>query len=168
MAIAIYPGSFDPITKGHLDIIERASKIFDKLIIGVLNNKQKTPMFSADERVAMIKKVITHLKNVEVSSFEGLLIDFAHMKKANVIVRGLRAITDFEYELQLSQTNKVMAADIETVFFTTNLKYSYLSSSMVKEIANFRGDISPFVNEEIAQEIKNKFRKVEQNGIKNS
>lgn len=158
MATAIYPGSFDPATKGHLDIIERASKIFDKLIVGVLKNKQKNPLFSSNERVRMLEKLTSHLKNVEICSFEGLLIDFAHLKKANTIVRGLRAITDFEYELQLAQTNKVIAPDIETVFLTTNLKYSYLSSSMVKEIASFGGDISPFVDKELVDNIINKLR----------
>ncbi len=165
MSIAVYPGSFDPVTNGHLDIIERASKTFDKLVIGVLHNSQKTPLFTTDERVKMLEKVTKHLKNVEISSFEGLLIDFAHIKNASVIVRGLRAITDFEYELQLSQTNKVIAPDIETVFFTTNLKYSYLSSSIVKEIAAFKGDISAFVDKEVVENINNKVRKVQENGI---
>ncbi len=158
MRIAIYPGSFDPVTHGHLDIIERASRIFDKLIIGVLCNNRKTPLFTTDERVKMLENATAALDNIEICSFEGLLIDFAHEKKANVIVRGLRAITDFEYELQLSQTNKVMAQDIETVFLTTNLKYSYLSSSMVKEIASYKGDISAFVNEDVAKQMMNKMK----------
>ena len=156
MATAIYPGSFDPVTNGHLDIIERASKIFDRLVIGVLNNKQKKPLFSSDERVKMLDRLTKHLDNVEVCSFEGLLIDFAHLKGANTIVRGLRAVTDFEYELQLAQTNKVIAPDIDTVFLTTNLKYSYLSSSIVKEIASFCGNISPFVHKGLVNDIINK------------
>ena len=163
MTTAVYPGSFDPVTNGHLDIIERASKIFDKLVIGVLNNKQKKSLFTSKERVKMLEDVTGHLSNVEVCSFEGLLIDFAHIKEAGVIVRGLRAITDFEYELQISQTNKVMAADIETVFFTTNLKYSYLSSSMVKEIVSFGGDISAFVDDRVARELVKKFREGQSN-----
>ena len=163
MTTAVYPGSFDPVTIGHLDIIERASKIFDKLVIGVLNNKQKKSLFTSKERVKMLEDVTGHLSNVEVCSFEGLLIDFAHIKEAGVIVRGLRAITDFEYELQISQTNKVMAADIETVFFTTNLKYSYLSSSMVKEIVSFGGDISAFVDDRVARELVKKFREGQSN-----
>lgn len=159
MAIAIYPGSFDPITKGHIDIIKRAAKMFDKLIVAVLNNQAKSPLFTHSERVTMIEEVCSHIPNIEVTSFEGLLIDFAHEQNATVIVRGLRAITDFEYELQMSQTNKVMAKDIDTIFLTTNLRYSYLSSSIVKEIAYFGGDISAFVEEYIENAIKNKIRK---------
>ena len=129
MKIAVYPGSFDPVTLGHYDIIERTSKIFDKVILGVLNNRAKSPLFSAEERVNMLKEVTVSLTNVEVQSFEGLLIDFVRQNGAAIIVRGLRAITDFEYELQLAQTNRVIAPEVDTIFLTTNLKYSYLSSS---------------------------------------
>ena len=132
MNVAIYPGSFDPITNGHLDIIKRAHRIFDKLIVGVFINSSKTPLFSAQERFKMIQNICKDFENVEVISFNGLLIDVAAQQGATVIVRGLRAITDFDYELQLSQTNKVIAPDIETIFLNTNLKYSYLSSSIVK------------------------------------
>ena len=132
MATAIYPGSFDPVTLGHLDIIERTAQIMDRVIVGVLNNRKKTPLFSVEERVNMLKSVTSHLENVEVKAFDGLTIDFARENGAKVIVRGLRAITDFEYELQLSQTNRVMAPEIDTLFLTTSLKYSYLSSSMVR------------------------------------
>lgn len=156
MTIAVYPGSFDPVTNGHLDIIHRASKIFDRLIIGVLVNRSKEPMFSCDERVDLIKSLVKDLDTVEVKKFDGLLVDFAHKENARVIVRGLRAVTDFEFELQMAQTNKVIAEDIETVFLTTNLKYSYLSSSIVKEIASFDGNISQFVEPEVESEIKNK------------
>lgn len=157
MTTGIYPGSFDPVTYGHLDIIDRASKVVDKLIIGVLTNSTKSPLFSMEERVRMIQDLIRKYGNVEVRAFSGLTVDFAHENGATVIVRGLRAVTDFEYELQLSQTNKVMAPDIDTIFFTTNLQYSYLSSSTVKEIASYHGDIHMFVPEEVEKRIREKF-----------
>ena len=153
---AIYPGSFDPVTLGHLDIIERTSKIFDRVIIGVLNNKSKSPLFSVEERVNMLKEVTSSLPNVEVQSFEGLLIDFVRKNDARVIVRGLRAITDFEYELQMAQTNRVIAPEVDTIFLTTNLRYSYLSSSIVKEIAEFDGEISAFLHPAVAEKVREK------------
>lgn len=134
MKIAIYPGSFDPVTFGHLDVISRSAKMVDKLIIGVLINNNKTPLFSTEDRVRMINELISEYPNVEVHSFSGLTVDYAKKVGATMIVRGLRAVTDFEYELQLAQTNKVIAQDIDTLFLATNLKYSYLSSSTVKEI----------------------------------
>lgn len=145
MKKAIYPGSFDPVTYGHIDIIERASDIFDELIVAVLNNKAKTPLFSVDERVNILNKVLVSLPNVRVLSYEGLLVDFAVSNGAGVVVRGLRAVTDFEYELQLAQTNSVLNSGVDTVFLTTSLKYAYLSSSTVKEVASYGGDISKFV-----------------------
>lgn len=154
MKTAIYPGSFDPITLGHYDIIERSSKIFDKLVVGVLNNSAKLPLFSVEKRVSMLKKETSMLPNVEVQSFDGLLIDFVRQNGADVIVRGLRAITDFEYELQLAQMNRVIAPEIDTIFLTTNLKYAYLSSSTVKEVARFGGDISAFLHPEVAEEVR--------------
>lgn len=156
MAIAVYPGSFDPVTLGHMDIIERTARMMDHVIIGVLKNNSKSPLFSVEERVNMLKSVTTHLTNVEVQSFDGLLVDFVHQCHADVIVRGLRAITDFEYELQLSQTNRVIAPDIDTIFLTTNLKYSYLSSSIVKEIAGYHGEIKEFLHPEIAKKVREK------------
>lgn len=156
MAIAVYPGSFDPVTLGHLDVIERTAEMMDYVIIGVLQNNSKTPLFSVEERVNMIRSVTSHLPNVEVKSFGGLLVDFAHQCGANVIVRGLRAITDFEYELQMSQTNRVIAPDIDTIFLTTNLKYSYLSSSIVKEIAWYHGDIREFLHPSVAEKVREK------------
>lgn len=158
MLKAIYPGSFDPVTCGHLDIIRRAAKLVDFLVIGVLKNNAKTPLFSADERVNMLKDVTGHLENVQVKSFEGLSVDFAHREGACAIVRGLRAVTDFEYELQLAQTNRKLAPDIDTFFLTTNLQYSYLSSSTVKEIAFFGGDISGLVSPEVAQKVIEKIK----------
>ena len=157
MKTAIYPGSFDPVTLGHYDIIERSSKIFDKLIVGVLNNSAKSPLFSVEERVNMLKDVTSHFPNVEVQSFAGLLIEFVRSNDANVIVRGLRAITDFEYELQLAQMNRVIAPEIDTLFLTTNLKYAYLSSSMAKEVAMYGGDISSFLSPEIAEKVREKY-----------
>ena len=145
--IGIYPGSFDPVTLGHLDIIERSSRMFDRLIVGVLYNKSKKALFSAEERVKMIRSVTGHLCNVEVVAFEGLSVDFARSVGARVLVRGLRAVTDFEYELQMAQTNHAMCHNIDTIFLTTDLKYAYLSSSIVKEVASFDGNIDMFVPE---------------------
>jgi pantetheine-phosphate adenylyltransferase len=163
MKVGIYPGSFDPITLGHLDIIVRASGLVDQLIIGVLNNNAKKPLFSAEERVEYIERVMkenTNLSTVKVEAFDGLLIDFAAQKNASIIVRGLRAITDFEYELQIAQTNHKLNAKIDTVFFTTSVEYSYLSSSAVKEIATFGGDIRQFVPECIVQSIYDKYNAI--------
>ncbi|MEE1028754.1 MAG: pantetheine-phosphate adenylyltransferase [Agathobacter sp.] len=157
MKRAIYPGSFDPITFGHLDIIERSSKIVDELVIGVLHNSAKNSLFSLDERVSMIKETTKHLPNVKVGSFDGLLVDYMKEIDASIIIRGLRAVTDFEYELQIAQTNHVQNEDIETIFLTTNLKYSYLSSTIVKEFASYGGDISKFVPEQFINRIYAKY-----------
>ena len=145
MKSAIYPGSFDPVTYGHIDIIERAAGIFDELIVAVLGNSAKRPLFSIDERVNILKEVLGNIPNVKVESYEGLLVDFATKRQAGVIVRGLRAVTDFEYELQLAQTNKVLNGGVDTLFLTTSLEYAYLSSSTVKEVASYGGDIDKFV-----------------------
>ena len=158
MLRAIYPGSFDPVTNGHIDIIHRAAQISDELIVGVLQNKAKTPLFSVEERVTMLNEVTKNMKNVKIIPFEGLLIDFAKQMDAKVIVRGLRAITDFEYELQMSQTNRKLNSDVETIFLTTSLDYSYLSSTTVKEVASFDGDISQFVPEFVANKITEKIK----------
>ena len=156
MKTALYPGSFDPVTLGHMDIIERTAHMMDRVIIGVLQNNSKTPLFSVKERVNMLESVTSHLDNVKVESFDGLLVDFVHRCGAGVIVMGLRAITDFEYELQMAQTNRVIAPDIDTVFLTTNLKYSYLSSSIAKEIAAYGGDIDGFLHPLIAEKVREK------------
>lgn len=158
MSTAVYPGSFDPVTNGHIDIIRRASKMFDHLIIAVLKNNTKTPLFTIEERVRMIREVTEDIQNVEVEGFDGLTIEYCRMKNAQFMVRGLRAVTDFEYELQIAQTNRVVAPDIDTIFLTTNLKYSYLSSSIVKEIASYNGDISFFVDSRVAERIHEKMR----------
>lgn len=158
MLRAIYPGSFDPVTFGHIDIIARSAQIADELIVGVLNNKAKTPLFSVEERVKMLVEVTKEMPNVKIVPFEGLLIDFAKELDAKVIVRGLRAVTDFEYELQMSQTNHKLNPEIETLFMTTNLNYSYLSSSTVKEIAAFEGDITQFVPELVVEKVTEKMK----------
>lgn len=157
MRIAVYPGSFDPITNGHLDIIERASKIFDKVIVGVLRNTNKKPLFTAAERVELIDKVTTHLDNVEAASFDGLLVDFAKEHNANVIIKGLRTVNDFEYEFQMALLNKTLNDECETMFMMTNSMYSYISSSMVKELAGYKGNLAGIVPAEIIQNIKDKY-----------
>lgn len=158
MLKAIYPGSFDPVTRGHYDIICRSCKIVDKLIVGVLNNKAKMPLFSVEERVRMLEEVTGDLPNVKIIPFDGLLVDFVRDMDASVVIRGLRAITDFEYELQMAQTNYKLAPDVEYIFLPTNLQYSYLSSSMVKEVAAFGGDISNFVPDVLIDRIAEKYR----------
>jgi pantetheine-phosphate adenylyltransferase len=157
MRIAVYPGSFDPITNGHLDIIERASRLYDRLVVGVLSNGNKNPLFSAEERVEMIRRVTVHLNNVEVDTFTGLLVDFAKSKNATVIVKGLRTVADFEYEFQMALLNKALNPEYETMFMMTNTKYSYISSSMVKELAGFHGNLTGLVPSEIIGQIKEKY-----------
>lgn len=159
MRRAIYPGSFDPVTFGHLDVIERALKITDELIVGVLRNNTKNPLFSVEERVTMIKEATRQFSNVRVESFNGLLVDFAVQSGAATIVRGLRAITDFEYELQMSQINSVLNSGVDTVFLTTRLQYAYLSSSTVKEVALMGGDISKFVPENVRRCVYEKYER---------
>lgn len=158
MVIAVYPGSFDPATYGHLDIIKRASVSFDKVIVGVLHNSAKSPLFSVAERVNILEYITKDIPNVKVQSFDGLSVNFARSCEAKVIIRGLRAITDFEYELQMAQTNRVLAMDIDTMFLTTSLQYAYLSSTTVKEAASFGADISKFVPEYVVQRVEEKYR----------
>ena len=158
MRIAVYPGSFDPITNGHLDIIERACKIFDKVVVGVLKNKNKKPRFTAEERVMLIEKVTSRLPNVSVASFDGLLVDFARENNANVIIKGLRTVNDFEYEFQMALLNKALDSECETMFMMTNSKYSYISSSMVNELASYKGDLAGLVPTEIINHIKGKYK----------
>ncbi len=153
MKIAIYPGSFDPITNGHLDIIKRAAKLFDKVIVSVIRNPAKQPQYTLTERVQMIKSSLKRIKNVTVDSFDGLLVNYAKKKKANVIVRGLRAVSDFDYEFQMALTNRKMVPEIETLFFMTDYKYSYLSSSFVKEIARLGGKVSELVPAPVAKKL---------------
>lgn len=159
MKIAICPGSFDPATNGHIDIIKRAGELFDRVIVAVLNNSGKKPLFSVEERVEMLRKTCSLLKNVEVDSFSGLLIEYAKSKNATAIVRGLRAVSDFEYELQMALMNKKLNQEIETVFMMTSSKYSYLSSSIVKEVAQYGGCIKGLVPEVVEYEIHKRFKK---------
>ena len=158
MLRAIYPGSFDPVTNGHLDVIRRSSKMVDELIVGVLNNNAKMPLFSVEERVRMLEEVTKDIPNVRIYPFDGLLIDFAAKMEAGVVIRGLRAITDFEYELQMSQTNHKLNPDVETIFLTTSIEYSYLSSTTVKEIASYNGDITQFVPEAVVGKLEQKMK----------
>lgn len=157
MRIAVYPGSFDPITNGHLDIITRASKLYDRLIVGVLNNGGKTPLFSARERMDMINNVIKEFANVSCDVFDGLLVDFAKQKEANVIVKGLRTVADFEYEFQMALLNKALNPEYETMFMMTDTKFSYISSSMVKEVAKFHGRLDGLVPPYIEEKVKEKY-----------
>lgn len=158
MRIAIYPGSFDPITNGHLDIIQRASRLYDKVVVGVLRNGGKNPVFEPEERVSMIREVTADMKNVEVDSFKGLLVDFAKEKNANVIIKGLRTTMDFEYEFQMALLNKALNPEYETMFMMTDSKYSYISSSMVKELAGFKGDLTGLVPNGIINKIQEKYK----------
>ena len=156
--IAIYPGSFDPITYGHLDIIQRGLKIFDKVIVAVARNSQKNSLFAIDERVELIKKVLEGEPRVSVDTFTGLLIDYVASKKAHVVIRGLRAISDFEYEFQIAQMNSSIGHDIETLFMMTSVQYGYLSSSIVREVCSLGGNVDSFVPAEVKAAMQNKYR----------
>ena len=156
MIRAIYPGSFDPVTLGHLDIIKRSAEKVDELIIGVLNNNTKNPLFTVEERVDMLNELVKDYPNVTVEAFTGLSVEFVKKKNANVIIRGLRAISDFDYELQMAQTNRKLYAEADTMFLTTSLEYAYLSSTTVKEVAYFYGDITGFVPATIIDRVYNR------------
>lgn len=157
-SIAVCPGSFDPITNGHLDIIKRGSKVFDKIYVVVLNNSSKNPLFSVEERIELLKEVTKDIHNIEVESFQGLLMDYASSKNANAILRGLRAVSDFEYEMQITSMNRILDERIETFFMMTNNQYSFLSSSIVKEVAKYRGNVSELVPRVVEEALKKKFK----------
>ncbi|MBZ4666707.1 pantetheine-phosphate adenylyltransferase [Mahella sp.] len=159
MKICVYPGSFDPVTNGHIDVIQRAARMFDKVIVAVVANPNKQPAFTLEDRAAFLKRVLSDMDNVEVDSFSGLLIDYMHVKKASVIIRGLRAVSDFEHEFQMALMNKKLDDNIETIFMMTNGQYSYLSSSMVKEVAGLGGCIKGLVPDEILAEVVRALRK---------
>lgn len=155
---AIYPGSFDPITNGHLDIIERASRIFDEVVVAILHNDEKQHLFSVEQRVEILTETLRHLPNVAIKTFDGLLVKFAEECQTNLIIRGLRAVSDFDYEFQLTMTNRQLKSDLETVFLMTDVKYSFLSSSVVRQIAGFHGKIEHLVPPAAADALKQKFR----------
>lgn len=162
MKIAIYPGTFDPITNGHLDILERAINLFDKVIVSIARNSSKDPLFPEQERLELIRQAIKSYKQVEVDSFEGLLVDYAKKKKATAVVRGLRAISDFEYELQMALMNRKLNPNVQTVFLMPNEKYTYLNSTIVREIARLGGDVTDFVPPVVKEALNRKFKKKKQ------
>ncbi len=157
MKIVVYPGTFDPITNGHIDLVERALNLFDHVIVAIAKSSKKNPLFSLEERVELTSKVLGHLGNVEVCGFDRLLADFVKEKGAAGLIRGLRAVSDFEYEFQLANMNRALAPDMESIFLTPSEKYSYVSSSLIREIASLGGDISQFVPKLVEDELKKKF-----------
>ena len=164
--IAVYPGSFDPITNGHLSILNRGLEIFDKVIMAVLMNPQKSFLFSVEERVDMLKQVLANRPNVEVDTFDGLLVDYAHARGSNVILRGIRAMSDFEYEFQMALMNRRLARDVQSVFLMTDYKWFYISSTIIKEAASFGGDITGLVPDLVCQLLKEKYRQEYKGGPK--
>lgn len=159
MKIAVYPGSFDPVTNGHLDVIDRASKMFDKVVVAILLNVSKNPCFSIEERISLIQSATKDIKNIEVESFSGLLVDYMTERNANIIIKGLRNSSDFEYEYPMALMNKKLVPTIETVFLISNQEYSYVSSSLVKEVAVFDGNLQNIVPEEVEEALKQKYKK---------
>lgn len=158
-SIAVCPGSFDPVTYGHLDIIKRGAKVFDIVYVCVLNNASKNPLFTVEERIELLKEVTSDIHNVTIESFQGLLMEYARNKKASAILRGLRAVSDFEYEMQITSVNRVLDEEIETFFMMTNNQYSFLSSSIVKEVAKYGGNISELVPKAVEDALKKKFQR---------
>jgi pantetheine-phosphate adenylyltransferase len=160
MRIVVYPGTFDPITNGHIDLVERALNLFDYVIIAIAASNKKKPLFTLQERVELTNQALSHLDNIDVCGFDCLLADFVKQKDATGIIRGLRAVSDFEYEFQLANMNRVLAPEMESIFLTPSEKYSYISSSLIKEISSLGGDVSKFVTEKVEDELKKKFKKI--------
>ena len=159
MSTAVYPGSFDPITNGHIDVIKRGARVFDKVVVAVADNPAKQALFTKEERVEMIRECSKPYRNVEVDAFDGLVVDYVHRKKAGVILRGIRTISDFEYEYQMALTNRTFAGDIETVFVMTHEEYSFVSSRLIKEAVSMGGDVSSFVPKDVEKRLKARYKK---------
>lgn len=158
MRRAVYPGSFDPVTNGHLDVVERARKLFDEVIVAVAHNDEKQPLFSLEERLNFLRQTVGKIENVRVAHFEGLLVEFARNQQANAVIRGLRAVSDFEFEFQMALMNRKLEGDVETIFLMPKEEYTYLSSRLVKEIARLGGDVTEFVPAEVADSLGKKFK----------
>ena len=157
--IAVYPGTFDPVTNGHIDLVERSLRIFGEVIVAVAENPKKAPLFTLDERLSMLKAVTANYKNVSIEGFDGLLVDYVRTKKAVAIIRGLRAVSDFEYEMQMALMNRRLDSNIETVFLMPNVEYSFITSTIVKEAASYGGDVSSLVPSVVVEKLKKKFGK---------
>ena len=159
MKTIVYPGTFDPITNGHIDLVERASKLFGKVVIGIASNRQKSPLFTIEERIQLAKECLKHIPNVEIYGFNSLLVDFVEQCNADAIMRGLRAVSDFEYEFQMANMNRALSPEIESIFLTPSEKFSYISSSLVREISSLKGDVSQFVPANVAEALADKLQK---------
>ena len=159
MKTIVYPGTFDPITNGHVDLVERASKLFGKVVIGIASNRQKSPLFTIEERIQLAKKCLKHITNVEIYGFSCLLVDFVEQCNADAIMRGLRAVSDFEYEFQMANMNRALSPEIESIFLTPSEKFSYISSSLVREISSLKGDVSQFVPANVAEALADRLQK---------
>ena len=159
MKTIVYPGTFDPITNGHVDLVERASKLFGKVVIGIASNHQKSPLFTIEERIQLAKKCLKHIPNVEIYGFSCLLVDFVEQCHADAIMRGLRAVSDFEYEFQMANMNRALSPEIESIFLTPSEKFSYISSSLVREISSLKGDVSQFVPANVAEALADRLQK---------